>query len=132
MRRVTALPVCAALLLALCIAPFQHVHLAVNNPGHGHVHDVESAIVHVHFGSTSLPPDALGTLRVTDSDAEHAQSLDTFTALAQSVVFLFFYPESHSLVLSPLQFSAAVVEAIEPKAHDPPVTGFSIPRAPPA
>lgn len=130
MRRMVTLPVCFALLMALCMAPFQHVHLAMGHSGLDH--DTEFAIVHIHFGTIPVLRGAPDSSRITESDAEHAQALDTFTAIAQAVVFLAIVPESDALVLSPPQLSAGIVEAVEPRGHDPPIVDVSVPRAPPA
>lgn len=135
MRRIITLPLCVALLTALGMAPYQHVHAAVGHLDHAdHDHDdVESAIVHIHFYAISVPPGTQGASQASDSDADHAsRSLDTFKAISQAAVLISVCPQSSAFVFPPAEFSATVVEAIEPRGHDPPLLDVSAPRAPPA
>src|SRR5690242_7283368 len=91
LRQTLAMPMSAALLVALLMAPYQHVHLAAESAEAGHEHHDhdggDSAIVHIHFYAVSLPDAQPGASQVGDSDNDHvALSLDTFKVIAHAAL----------------------------------------------
>jgi len=122
MRRIAALQTCVSLVLALCLAPFQHVH-------EDHSHGV---LVHAHLYAQAPAHEHSSGTKVDDVD-DHAsvKSLDTFTlAFAPRIVLLI--PVGGS-VLAPTPLTAPqTVEIVDACAHDPPDADLSISRGPPA
>ena len=122
MRRVAALQTCVSLVLALCLAPFQHVH---EDHDHGllvHAHLYVQASVHEHSGGPQI-----------DDVDDHAtvKPLDTFT-LAFAPRILVCAPAGGS-VLEPVSLTASQpIEIVEACAHDPPDADLTISRGPPA
>jgi hypothetical protein len=122
MRRATVLQTCVSLVLALCLAPFQHVH-------EGHDHNV---LVHSHFYAQARIHERSRGAQIDDVD-DHAsvKPLDTFT--------LVFAPKIAPVVLTrgpllePVSLAAPEpVNIVEACAHDPPDADLSISRGPPA
>ena len=122
MRRVVSLQTCVSLVLALCLAPFQHVH---EDHDHGvlvHSHPYAQARVHEHSRGAQI-----------DDVDDHAsvKSLDTFTlAFAPRIVPFVLTGGS---VLEPVSLSSPEpINVVEACAHDPPDADLSISRGPPA
>lgn len=122
MRRVAALQTCVSLVLALCLAPFQHVH---EDHDHGvliHAHPYAQARVHEHSRGAQI-----------DDLDDHAsvKSLDTFTlAFAPKVAPVVL---TRGPVLEPVSLAAPEpINIVDACAHDPPDADLSISRGPPA
>jgi hypothetical protein len=122
MRRAAALQTCVSLVLALCLAPFQHVH-------EDHDHNI---LVHSHFYAQARIHERSRGAQIDDVD-DHAsvKPLDTFT--------LVFAPKIAPVVLTrgpllePVSLAAPEpVNIVEACAHDPPDADLSISRGPPA
>jgi hypothetical protein len=127
MRRILALHACFVLLVALLMAPFQHVHPALDQG-----YDRHSAIIHIHPYLVSVP--AGGDTQTTIGSSrggESAWSLDSFSLVSHAVAFVFIQPESPALVFSAYKSCGEVV-VVEERGHDPPWIDPAIPRAPPA
>jgi hypothetical protein len=121
MRRVAALQTCVSLVLALCLAPFQHVH---EDHGHG-------VLVHAHPYSQPGAHEHSGGAQIDDVD-DHAsvRSLDTFTLAFAPSAAPFVLPKGP--VLEPVSIADPdPMEVVEACANDPPGIDRSIPRAPP-
>lgn len=130
MRRLSPLFVCLALLLAFFMAPYQHVHLAASHSENAdHHHD--DVVVHTHFYAASVLTSPNSGASLDDSDGDPARSLDTFTTMPQASVPAVMRPQSRLLIFVPEDFFVGVVEATEPRGHDPPSLEFAAPRAPP-
>jgi hypothetical protein len=122
MRRVAALQTCVSLVLALCLAPFQHLH-------EDHDHGV---LVHAHLYSQLRTQEHSDGPQIDDVD-DHStvRSLDTFT-LAFAPRLAPFVLTGGS-VLEPVSLAAPEpVDVVEACAHDPPDVDLSISRGPPA
>jgi hypothetical protein len=122
MRRVAALQTCVSLVLALCLAPFQHVH-------EDHDHGV---LVHAHpYGHARVQEHSRGA-QIDDVD-DHAsvKSLDTFTLAFAPRVVPFVLAEGSVLVGVSLA-APEPINIVEACAHDPPDADLSISRGPPA
>jgi hypothetical protein len=122
MRRFATLQTCFSLVLALCLAPFQHVH-------EDHDHGI---LVHAHPYVQAHPHEHPGGAQIDDVD-EHAKvrSLDTFT-LAFAVRIVPFVLAGGS-VLEPVSVAAPEpIDVVDECAHDPPGFDRSISRGPPA
>ena len=134
MRRLVVPPTCLVLLLMLFMAPYQHVHLAMDHdPDAGdHHHDDDAAVVHVHFYE-SVAPTQNGQPAVDDPDRDHvSRSLDSFATMPAVDMPVLYRPESRIFIFPPEQRVVAIVESIEPCGHDPPLLARSVPRGPPA
>jgi hypothetical protein len=130
MRRLIAVQACLALLIALYVAPFQHVHLGVDDDDHEAHH--HSSIVHSHSFVIFLPTDNDPEPNVTGAGDDHkAISLDTYAAIHTSTLSPVFLPGSR-VVLFYRAERLAPVEVVEVRGHDPPPLVSSPPRAPPA
>jgi len=122
MRRIAALQTCVSLVLALCLAPFQHVH---EDHDHGvlvHAHPYTQARAHEHSSGAQI-----------DDVDDHAgvKSLDTFTLVFAPSAAPFVLPSSP--VLEPVSLTAPEpLNIVEACAHDPPDADLSISRGPPA
>ena len=131
MRRLTAIFASLGLLLALLVAPFQHVHVGVDDhheqhEGHGH-----SSIVHAHFLLVFIPVGENQRTEVTDLHQHKAISIDKFATTISATLALISVPQSRVLLFAlPWRFSP--VSLVELRGHDPPLLAFSAPRAPPA
>jgi hypothetical protein len=132
MRRLWLLSVSLALLVALFMAPYQHVHLASAGHEEDEHHHHDDPIVHTHFYAASSPESQNSGANLDDIDGDHARPIDTFTALPQVGFPPFVRPESRLLVFAPEDVFVGVVEVTDPRSHDPPRLAFSAPRAPPA
>jgi hypothetical protein len=122
MRRAAALQTCVSLVLALCLAPFQHVH-------EGHDHNV---LVHSHFYAQARIHERSRGAQIDDVD-DHAsvKSLDTFTLAFAPGAAPFVMPRG--VVLEPVSITAIEpINIVEACAHDPPDVDLSISRGPPA
>lgn len=122
MRRATALQTCVCLVLAFCLAPFQHVHVD---------HD-RGILVHAHPYAQSRSHENSGGARIDDVD-DHAsvKSLDTFTLAFAPRIVPFVLAEGS--VLEPVSLTALEpIDIVEACGHDPPDVDLSIPRGPPA
>ena len=122
MRRVVALQTCVSLGLALCLAPFQHVH-------EDHDHGV---VVHAHPYAQARLHKVSRATQIDDVD-DHARvkSLDTFTFAFAPRVTPFVMPRGP--VPEPVSLAAPEpIEIVEECAHDPPDADLSISRGPPA
>ena len=139
MRRLAILQGCLALLSAFFMAPYEHVHQGQGGgEGTKGFHD-HSVVVHVHpFLFSHVHSDAVSVPRRRDdsatieSSAEHASwSLNSFSLILHSALFLFFQPRSAVIpVISAESFTT--IEIVEELGHDPPCIDRSVPRAPPA
>jgi hypothetical protein len=122
MRRATALPTCVCLVLAFCLAPFQHVHV-------DHDHGI---LVHAHPYASARSHENSGGARIDDVD-DHAsvKSLDTFTlAFAPRVAPVVL---TKGPVLEPVSLAGPEpINIVEACAHDPPDADLFICRGPPA
>lgn len=129
MRRLAVIPTSLALLQALLMAPYQHVHVG---SGHDkHRDNDESTIVHAHPYVVSVHVNPDDGPAVGRSHKPHVSvALDTFTTLAGGVPFLFFQPDSPVQIFAPAK-SFAWIEVTEPCGHDPPCTNIRASRAPP-
>ena len=122
MRRIAALQTCASLVLALCLAPFQHVH---EDHDHGvliHAHPYAPARAHEHSGGAQI-----------DDVDDHAsvKSLDTFTLAFAPTIAPFVMPSGP--VPEPVSLTAPEpINIVDACAHDPPDADLSISRGPPA
>ena len=132
MRRLVALSVIFALVLALCRAPFFHLHEGrdhgPNEPGHHNL----SLVSHIH-----LRP----FLDSSNHSGETSVGVRHVDRNAQPVDILLFEQETpHSLPVqveqvafcSPLLPSGLTIYELTPRIHDPPWAHPSIPRSPPA
>jgi hypothetical protein len=122
MRRIAALQTCVSLLLALCLAPFQHVH-------EDHDHGV---LIHAHPYSQGRVHELSGVAQIDDVD-DHAsvKSLDTFTLAFAPTLAPFVMPRGS--VLEPVSpGTPEPITIVEACAHDPPEADLSISRGPPA
>lgn len=129
MRRLSLLVICVSLLQAFFMAPYQHVHLGAAHQRHEDHH--ESPPLYSHFYSAFSSGVRNSAPKLGHVHKGHgAFSLDTFTALQHSALFLVFRPEAVALVFSPAQ-SDVCIETIEPRGHDPPCFENRVPRAPP-
>jgi hypothetical protein len=122
MRRVAALQTCLSLVLALCLAPFQHVH-------EDHDHGV---LVHAHpYAQARVHEDSRSAQMDDVDDHARAKSLDTFTLAFAPSTAPFVMPRGP--VLEPVSLTAPQpVEIVEACAHDPPDADLTISRGPPA
>jgi hypothetical protein len=122
MRRVVALQTCVSLVLALGLAPFEHVH-------EDHDHNV---LVHAHPYAQARAHEHSREAQIDDAD-DHAsvKSLDTFT-LAFAPRVIPFVLQSRLVVQPNAMAAPEPVGVIEPCAHDPPERDFAISRGPPA
>ncbi len=122
MRRIAALQTCVSLMLALCLAPFEHVH-------EDHDHGV---LVHAHPYALARAHEHSSGAQIDDVDDHGSvKSLDTFTLAFAPRIIPFVLAEGS--VVEPV--SPAVPEPInivEACAHDPPDADRSISRGPPA
>ena len=122
MRRVAAIQTCVSLVLALCLAPFQHVHVDHDHGVLVHAHPYAQARAHEHSRGAQI-----------DDVDDHAsvKSLDTFTLAFAPRVVPFVLPEGS--VLEPVSLAAPEpINIVEACAHDPPDADLSISRGPPA
>ncbi len=122
MRRVAALQTCVSLVLALCLAPFEHVH---EDHDHGvlvHAHPYAQARVHEHSRGAQIDD---------VDDHAHVTSLDTFTLAFAPTLAPFVMPRGPVLELVSLA-APEPINVVEACAHDPPDADLSIPRGPPA
>ena len=126
MRPVLAGQLCLAVFQAFLLAPAQHVHEGDEGEGHDH-----STLVHAHFSAHHVQPLLPGERGIGESDDHEAWSLDTFTIVPPVGIPSFLLSRAAD-VLSPLRTIVGAVARIEEHAHDPPLRGLSIPRAPPA
>ncbi|MBV8841815.1 MAG: hypothetical protein JO307_03290 [Bryobacterales bacterium] len=124
MRSCVALQTCLALLLALLLAPLQHVH---TGPDHDH-----DGVIHAHFYSIPALPAAGHGPQLTDPDDDHAsaRSLDTFTLVIGSSLAPFALSRGPDLRFAASQ-AFAPIAVVEERGNSPPARDRSIPRAPP-
>jgi len=122
MRRAAALQTCVSLVLALCLAPFQHVHEDHDHRVLIHAHPYAQARVHEHSRGAQI-----------DDVDDHAgvKSVDTFTlAFAPKVAPVVL---TRGPVLEPVSLAAPEpINIVDACAHDPPDADLSISRGPPA
>jgi hypothetical protein len=126
MRCIAALQTCFALLLALFVSPFQHIH-----PGSDHDH---SATMHAHFYRIALPqeqPDGPQFSDADDDDHDAVWSVDSFILVPTAALTLL-VPSRVAAVFFLPKTLIAWVDGVEERGHDPPLTDRSIPRAPPS
>src|SRR4051812_2238097 len=118
------------MLLALLVAPFQHVHPAVehaDDADHDHL-----SVVHIHFLSLAETPNQAGGTSVDHSDDDHrSRSLDTFATIAQASHTLWLELQSFVSLEIPAE-SFVGVDVTEACGHDPPALQFWPSRGPPA
>ena len=126
MRRITAIETTLALLLAFCLAPFQHVH---TGPDGDHAHAGE---IHSHFLSPHAAVHPASGVNIDDDDDDHAQarSLDTFTLVLPHALPLCLPSRAPAVVAVPARIVAPIA-VVEERAHDPPCLDTSSPRPPP-
>jgi hypothetical protein len=132
MRRVIPIQTCLTLLLAFCMAPFQHVHPAHSNLSPHH-HHAESVIVHVHPLSPAEAPDHGDAAKFKRLHKPHAEwSLTTFVTMPNAARPLVFVPELQAILIISIAESSTSASVPQQRGHDPPPLTLSIPRAPPA
>jgi hypothetical protein len=130
MRRVAAIETCFALLLALFLAPFEHIH---TDSGSDHDH----GLIHAHFYDAyhaARPASGPQGPQITDADDDDhatAKSLDTFTLVLPAGVASFL-PERGPALAFVASLTFVPVRIVEQRGHDPPAIDKSIPRAPPS
>lgn len=127
MRRAAAIETTLALLLAFCLAPFQHVH---TGPDGDHAHSGE---IHSHFFSPHVaahPESGVHIEADDDDDHAEAQLLDTFTLVLPHAVAVCLPSRAPAMAAAPAQTTAPIA-VVEERAHDPPSLDNSSPRAPP-
>ena len=106
MRRVAALQTCLSLVLALCLAPFQHVH-------EDHDHGV---LVHAHpYVQARVHEESHGAQIDDVDDHARVKSLDTFALAFGPRIVPFVLAEGS--VLEPVSLAAAEPIAIILKVH---------------
>src|SRR5215831_1302823 len=94
MRSVAALQTCLGMLLALFLAPFEHIH-AHNGPDHDHAGLIHAHLYRLNFNqvnNVAAPArDLHGPVLTDDDDDDHAtaQSVDTFTLVIPPVLAAF-------------------------------------------
>ena len=122
MRQAAALQTCVSLVLALCLAPFQHVH-------EDHDHGV---LVHTHpYAQPRAHENSRGAHMDDVDDHASVKSLDTFTLAFAPSVAPFVLPRGP--VLEPVSLTPPEpINIVEACAHDPPDADLSISRGPPA
>jgi hypothetical protein len=140
MRRLIALHGCLALLFALFMAPYQHVHpgeWAGQGPGR---HFDDSAVVHahaflfshVHADTASFSAKPNERIVIGDPSGERASwSLNNSSLVLHGAILLFIAPKSTAVSVLTAE-SFARIEIVEERGHDPPLLHCSAPRAPPA
>jgi hypothetical protein len=140
MRRLAALQGSLALLFALFMAPYQHVHpreWVVQGAGR---HLDDSAVVHahaflfshVHADTTSFSTKPNGPTMIGDLSGERASwSLNNSSLILHAAILLFIAPISTAVSVLMAE-SFATIEIVEERGHDPPLLPCSAPRAPPA
>ncbi len=132
MRRVAVPPAFFTLLLAFLMAPYQHVHIATSRGGGTDHNHGDASVVHTHFDAESVPITRNNGTSLKDSHGDHAsRPLDTFTTMPQAGFSEFFLPQTWIPFFAPADLFVGVVDATEPRGHDPPFLDLSIPRAPP-
>lgn len=130
MRRVAAIETCFALLAALFLAPFEHIHAGSGDHDHG-------GLIHSHFyqvyHAARPANDHEGQQLVNTDDDDHAtaQSVDTFTLVLPAGLAAFLPERGPTLAFVP-SITFEPVQIVEERGHDPPAIDRSIPRAPPA
>src|SRR2546426_643262 len=139
MRRMVAIQMGAAVLLAFLWAPFLHVHKAQhheNGPhGQGALPPHRNKIV-IHPHLPVAPPAALGH-DAQEADLSHANhdaeplSIVALQAKYVSPLFPGLRVEG-SVLLAPTLVLVTTAISDDPSAHDPPHLNLTIPRAPPA
>jgi hypothetical protein len=132
MRRSIALSVILALLLALCRAPFFHLHEgkdhSADEPGHHHL----ALISHTHLGSFPASSHHCGETSVGAWQASrNAQPIDLLVLERESSLSLPVQIEQVAFHV-PLILTGLTIYEPAPRTHDPPVVDSSIPRSPPA
>jgi hypothetical protein len=140
MRRLTAFQASLALLFALFIAPYQHVHQG-QCEGQGtqgvfdsttvvHVHPF--VFSHVHADAVTVPLRRDGSTTIGEASEEHASwLLNSFSLVLHSASLPVIQPKSAVIpVISAESFTT--IEIVEERVHDPPSIDCSVPRAPPA
>jgi hypothetical protein len=126
MRCAVVLQTCLALLLALFVSPFQHVH-----PGSDHDH---SATMHAHFYHFAPAKEQLHgpqLMAADDDDHDAVWPVDSFTLVPAAALTLF-VPSDVSVAFAVPPIPVAWVDVVEERGHDPPLADRSIPRAPPS
>ncbi|HEY7338612.1 MAG TPA: hypothetical protein VH639_27235 [Bryobacteraceae bacterium] len=125
MRCYIALQTCLALLLALLLAPFQHVH---TGPDHDH-----DGVVHAHFYRLQALPAPPNGPQLADLDDDHAnaRSLDTFTLVISASPAPLALSRGSALPSLLIESFPRLVP-VEERGNSPPIADPSIPRAPPA
>src|SRR5262245_51374404 len=132
MRRYVVFPASFALLLALFMAPFQHLHLATHedHDEHSEDHDHDFGAVHAHQDFGILPGADTGAPHASSTHDHHGIPLDTFATEVTTGTTLVFVPLQSVLVFVPSE-EFAPVEIVEERGHDPPQLDLFPPRAPP-
>lgn len=139
-RRFLALQGCLALLLALFLAPYQHVHSGqCDGRGSGGffenstvVHAHPFLFSHVHADLFSLRHGTNDGARVEESSDEHAAWwLNSSSLLLHGAILLFVVPQS-TAIAAQTDASFTTLEVVDEQGHDPPPLDCSVPRAPPA
>jgi hypothetical protein len=137
MRRLAALQGCLALLFALLMAPYQHVH-----PGEwaaqgsrlddvAVIHAHPSLFPHVHVDAVSFSGKPNGRTSLGPAAERASWSLNSSSLLIHGAIQLFTAPKATTVsTLTAASFST--IEIVEERGHDPPPLDCSAPRAPPA
>jgi GrpB-like predicted nucleotidyltransferase (UPF0157 family) len=131
MRRLIALSVILALLLALCRAPFFHLHEgkdhSADEPGH-HL----ALISHTHLGPSSASSHHYGETSVDGWQASrNVQAIDILVLEEEPLPSLPIQTEQPAFCCQLIPTGLTIYE-LTPRTHDPPVVDSSIPRSPPA
>jgi hypothetical protein len=140
MRRVIALEGCFALLVALFLAPYQHVHEGqCDGRGSKGFFD-NSTVVHAHpFFLSHVHADVFSVLHQKDDrtsmeepSEEHASWwLNNSSLVLHGAILPVVLPKSAEVpALTATSFSSLTI--IDERGHDPPPLYCSVPRAPPA
>jgi hypothetical protein len=141
MRRFLVLQGCLALLFALFLAPYEHVHSGQCNGRESNgvfdnstvVHAHPFLFSHVHADVFSLRHGKKGdAARVEESSDEHAAWWLNSSSLILHGAILLFVAQHSTALSAPAASSFTTAETVEERGHDPPPLDCSVPRAPPA
>jgi hypothetical protein len=131
MRRLIAIPVAFALLLALFRDPFSHLHGSqehhVDQPGHEHL----SLIIHTHIAELSASHHHGETKIEAPHESQAPHVVSFFTVKEETPPSLLLLVEQSALFFSLVPLASIICEP-SPRAHAPPQADSSIPRSPPA
>src|SRR5439155_26234542 len=121
-RQVTAGRAIAALVLATLYAPFFHVHTDAG----------EAPVVHAHFPELETAEDESVVHMERPHSHAGARSIDVLITAAPHIFHFDVVVESSQAAPVLVAPSIGFVSIEAPRAHAPPLTASTIPRAPPA